>query len=78
MYSKIDSIDDLVSNDVVEKIIKGEPVEEFLKYDEGINVSYEEFLNFNLDEINDIGEGGMDISEGSSDDLDLDFSDFNL
>ena len=34
MYNKIESIDDLVSNDVVEKIIKGEPVEEFLKYDE--------------------------------------------
>ena len=76
MYSKIDSIDDLVSNDVVEKIIKGEPAEEFLKYDEGINVSFEDFLNIDLDEIREFDGGDMDIPADSEDVLDMDFSDF--
>lgn len=76
MYSKIDSIDDLVSNDVVEKIIKGEPVEDFLRYEEGLNVSVDDFLNINLDEIRDFGADDMSVSENNGDVLDMDFSDF--
>lgn len=75
MYDKIESIDDMVSNDVVEKIIKGEPVEDFLRYEEGLNISVDDFLNFDLDEIKDF-DPNTETQESSEDILDLDFSDF--
>mgnify|MGYP003291276341 CR=1 FL=1 len=50
-------------DDVVEKIIKGEPVEDFLRYEEGLNVSVDDFLNINLDEIRDFEADDMNVSE---------------
>ena len=76
MYDKIESIDDLVSNDIVEKIINGEPVEEFLRYEEGLNVSVDEFLNIDLDEIKDFDVNKEETRENTDDILDMDFSDF--
>lgn len=76
MYDKIESIDDLVSNDIVEKIINGEPVEDFLRYEEGLNVSIDEFLSFNLDEIKDFDVKKEEVHESTDDILDMDFSDF--
>ena len=76
MYDKVESIDDLVSNEVVEKIINGEPVEDFLRLEEGLNVSIDDFIHFNLDEVNDLGENSTPVSENTEDVLDFDFSDF--
>ncbi len=72
MYSKIDSIDDLVSNDVVERIIDGEFVEDFIKCEEGISVSVEDFMTFNLEEVR---EYDPDAKKEEHDSLEFDFSD---
>ena len=61
---------------IVEKIINGEPVEEFLRYEEGINVSVDEFLNIDLDEIKDFDVNKEETRENTDDILDMDFSDF--
>ena len=76
MYDRVESIDDLVSNEVVEKIINGEPVEDFLKLEEGLNISIDDFMNFNLDEVHNLNENVTPVSENPDDILDIDFSDF--
>lgn len=76
MYDRVESIDDLVSNEVVEKIINGEPVEDFLKLEEGLNISIDDFMNFNLDEVHNLNEKDTPVSENTDDILDIDFSDF--
>lgn len=88
MYSKVDSIDDLVSNDVVDRLLKGDLVEDCLREEEGIKVSIDDLTDFNLDDINfsmdDIGTDmeanqGADIlteEEENFDDSSIDFSDF--
>ena len=79
MYNKIESIDDLVSNEVVEKIIKGEPVADFLRFEEGLNISIEDFMNFDLDEVRDLGDGAVKattMTNNTEEPLDYDFSDF--
>ena len=79
MYNKIESIDDLVSNEVVEKIIKGEPVADFLRFEEGLNISIEDFMNFDLDEVRDLGDGAVKATtmpNNTEEPLDYDFSDF--
>ena len=49
---------------------------DFLRYEEGLNVSVDDFLNINLDEIRDFGADDMSVSENNGDVLDMDFSDF--
>ena len=60
----------------LKKIINGEPVEDFLKLEEGLNISIDDFMNFNLDEVHNLNEKDTPVSENTDDILDIDFSDF--
>lgn len=88
MYSKVESIDDLVSNDVVERLLKGDLVEDCLREEEGIKVSIDDLTNFNLDDINfNLDDVGTDMGSNHREDIltedeenfdasSIDFSDF--
>jgi tetratricopeptide (TPR) repeat protein len=76
MYHKVENIDDLVSDDVVERIIKGESAEDCLRFEEGIMFPLDEMQEINLDDIMEIhSESDENIQD--QDDANMDFSDFS-
>ncbi len=86
MYDGDQGINDLVSNDLVERIIKGEDAQECLRSNEGIEVPYSDLMDYDLDDISASFENIMNEVSGDdgnattfdSDDVDLDVSDYKL
>lgn len=79
LYDKVDGIDSLVSNDVIERLIKGEMVEDCLRHEEGILFSMDDLQHFDLDEVRNLldeTEQGLETDAEEIDYQSMDFSDF--
>ncbi len=77
LYPKADSINELVSDELIERLIKGENVEVCLRGSDGIQVPIEEIENIRWDEMKESAEY-LKNDEENMDYSSMDYSDFNI